>query len=291
MKREILNDLSFSVSNGEVLSIIGENGAGKTTLLNSIIGIQRLDEGEVIVNNQLVPNPVEVLIPGMKNVGYVSQNLNYDRFLTVRGNLLEELKGLTTEAKNKRLEEVCSFCHINHLLDKKVEHLSGGERQRITLAKSLINEVDVFLLDEPYSHLDEANKALMKSIVYSMIEQNQTIVLVSHDFDEVLKVSDRIVVLKNGKIEQLANPEEVYSNPKNDYVASLFGHNIYIQGIGWRNLETLKFDLDKEGSIQVLKLFPLSDTMNKAVVSYDTKRYLCSLQKAFKVGDRLRMTD
>lgn len=291
MEREILRGLSFSVSRGEVLSIIGENGAGKTTLLNSIIGVQRLDNGKVVVNESVVPDPIEVLIPGMKNVGYVSQNLNYDRFLTVRGNLLEELKGLTTEAKNKRLEEVSSFCHINNLLDKKVEHLSGGERQRITLAKSLINEVDVFLLDEPYSHLDEANKALMKSIVYSMIEQNQTIVLVSHDFDEVLKVSDRILVLKNGQIEQFSTPEEVYSNPKNNYVASLFGHNIFIQGKGWRNLETLRFNADPQGPIKVLKIFPLSDVMNKAVVLYDTKRYICSVQKSFKVGDSLNLID
>lgn len=291
MEREILKDLSFSVSKGEVLSIIGENGSGKTTLLNSVIGVQRLKKGQILVNNELVPDPLEILIPGMKNVGYVSQNLNYDRFLTVRGNLLEELKGLTTEAKNSRLEEVSNFCHINHLLDKKVEHLSGGERQRITLAKSLINEVDVFLLDEPYSHLDEANKSLMKAIVYSMIDQNQTIILVSHDFDEVLKVSDRILVLKQGVIEQLDSPEKVYSKPKNNYVASLFGHNIFIEGQGWRNLETLKFEIDPDGPIEVKKLFPLSKTMNKAVVAYQNKRYICSLQTDIKIGDKLVLED
>ncbi len=289
MEREVLKDLSLSISKGHVLSIIGENGSGKTTLLNSIKGIQRLSEGEVLVNGRRIPDPIDILIPGEKNVGYVSQNLNYDRFLTVKGNLLEELKGLTNEAKNTRLMEVSAFCHIDHLLEKKVEHLSGGERQRITLAKALINEVDLFLLDEPYSHLDTVNKSLMKSIVYSLIEQKQTLILVSHDFDEVLKVSDHVVVLKDGRIEQLGSPEEIYSQPKTDYVASLFGHNIYIENRGWLSLESLTFKKDENGEFKVLRQFESDHSDCKAVLEYLGKRYITYLNKTLKVGDKLSL--
>jgi iron(III) transport system ATP-binding protein len=290
MGREVLRDLSLSLTKGQVLSIIGENGSGKTTLLNSIKGIQRLAKGEVLLNNKLVPDPLEILIPGEKNVGYVSQNLNYDRFLSVKGNLLEELKGLTNEAKNARLMEITSFCHIDHLLEKKVEHLSGGERQRITLAKALINEVDLFLLDEPCSHLDTVNKSLMKSIVYSLIEQKQTLILVSHDFDEVLKVSDRVLVLKDGEVEQLGSPEEIYSQPKTDYVASLFGHNIYIENRGWLRLESLNFESNKAGEFTVLRQFESDHSDCKAVIEYQGKRYITFLSKTFKMGERLSLT-
>jgi ABC-type proline/glycine betaine transport system ATPase subunit len=129
----------------------------------------------------------------------------------------------------------------------------------------------------------------MKSIVYSLIEQKQTLILVSHDFDEVLKVSDHVVVLKDGRIEQLGSPEEIYSQPKTDYVASLFGHNIYIENRGWLSLESLTFKKDENGEFKVLRQFESDHSDCKAVLEYLGKRYITYLNKTLKVGDKLSL--
>lgn len=269
----ILNNLSFETKRGEVLAIVGENGAGKSTLLNSIYGTQKLSQGKVFFNDYQVPDPEEELIPGVKEMGYVTQALNFDRFLKVYDNLAQELKMITHDDKHRLVMEIADTCYLTEILDKNIEKLSGGEKQRATLAKALIKGCEFYLFDEPYSHLDIINQQIMKSIINRLKSEGKTILIVTHDSKEALKVADKILVLRNGRIEQNDTVKEIYERPVNSYVENLF-HQLVIDDLGNTfRVDSIQLLVSKEGKFRIEKVLKINETSYLNIVVYNNQRF------------------
>jgi len=214
-----VKDISFTQKSLQKIAIAGETGSGKTTLLKMIAGLVQPDAGEIIFEQERVVGPYEKLLPGHPRIGYLSQYFELRNNYRVEEEL--ESKNLLTEEEANNLYSVC---RIDHLLKRKTDQLSGGEKQRIALARLLTTAPALLLLDEPFSNLDAAHKSIIKSVIHDIGEKLKiSCILVSHEAADILSWADTILVLKNGRVIQQAEPEKVYSQPVNDYCAGLFG--------------------------------------------------------------------
>jgi ABC-type sugar transport system ATPase subunit len=214
-----VKDIHFTQEPLQKLAIAGETGSGKSTLLKMIAGLIQPDDGKVIFEGKRVLGPLEKLIPGHKSIAYLSQHFELRNNYRVE----EEL-----ESKNLLSDEeaaaIYAVCRIQHLLKRKTDQLSGGERQRIVLARLLTTSPKLLVLDEPFSNLDAVHKSIIKSVVEDIgTKLNITCIMVSHDALDLLSWADRILVMKDGQIIQQGTPEQVYSQPVNEYCAGLFG--------------------------------------------------------------------
>lgn len=215
----VLKDISFSQNQLQKIAIAGETGSGKSTLLKIIAGIVQPDNGHVLFENEKVKGPQEQLIAGHPQIGYHSQYFELRNHYRV-----EELLQMANQLQPEEAEVIFEVCRITHLLKRFTSQLSGGERQRIALAKLLVTNPSLLLLDEPYSNLDAIHKSILKTVITDISETlNYTCILVSHDPSDLLSWADEIMVLKDGVMVQRANPGEIYREPVNDYVAALFG--------------------------------------------------------------------
>jgi len=212
---QILNGISFVQQRFQKLGLAGTTGSGKTTLLKIIAGLTQSQEGSVRLNGALVPGPEEKLIPGHPEIAYLSQHFELRNHYRV-----EEI--LTLRAKE--VERIAKLCRIDHLLKRWTNQISGGERQRVALAALLVSSPTLLLLDEPYSNLDAIHKKILKSVIEDVcLELGITCILVSHEASDLLSWADAIMVLDSGTVAQLGTPEEIYFQPQNSGVASLFG--------------------------------------------------------------------
>lgn len=215
----VLNDISFSQQSFQKIAIAGETGAGKTSLLKIIAGLVQPGGGAVLFENKKLLGPDEKLIPGHEAIAYISQALE------LRNNYrIEEELDYTNRLTAEEAATIFDICCITHLLKNRTDEVSGGERQRIIIARALIASPKLLLLDEPFSNLDTAHKQLMKSVIDEITTKlKTTCILVSHDPLDVLSWSESIIVIKNGMVVQQGNPQHVYLQPLNEYVAGLFG--------------------------------------------------------------------
>lgn len=215
----IVKDISFELVARKKIAIAGETGSGKSTLLKMMAGLVQADAGEILFDTERVKGPEEVLVPGHPSIAYLSQLFELPKFLRVEQVL--EYANLLTEKQAAKLFKLCS---IQHLLKRKTDELSGGERQRIALARQLITQPRVLLLDEPYSNLDMLHKNMLKGVIDTLIDQmNLTCVLVSHDPLDTLSWADQMLVLRKGKVVQQGTPQSIYQHPVDEYVAGLTG--------------------------------------------------------------------
>jgi ABC-type Fe3+/spermidine/putrescine transport system ATPase subunit len=220
----IVKGIGFQQQASQRIALAGETGSGKSTLLKMIAGLAQADFGEVIFENERVKGPDETLVPGHSGIAYVSQLFELPKFLRVE-QVLEYANTLSEKQANKLFK----LCRIHHLLKRKTDELSGGERQRIALARQLLTQPRLLLLDEPYSNLDVIHKDLLKSVIDDVTKQMQiTCILVSHDPLDVLSWADEILVLRKGKCIQQGTPQTVYEQPIDEYVAGLFGKYTYV---------------------------------------------------------------
>lgn len=204
---------------GKKIVIAGETGSGKSTLLKIIAGLEQPTDGTVWMNGEKIKGPAEQLVAGHPQIAYLSQHFELPKFLRVE-QVLEYANHLSPAAAAK----IFSICQINHLLKRKTDELSGGEKQRIAIARLLIQQPILLLLDEPYSHLDMHLKNILKNVVDEIGHRLKiSCLLVSHDPDDTLSWADEILVLKNGQIVQRGSASAIYRYPKNKYVAGLFG--------------------------------------------------------------------
>jgi ABC-type Fe3+/spermidine/putrescine transport system ATPase subunit len=218
--KPVLKNISFSLTAGHKIVIAGETGSGKSTLLKIIAGLEQPADGATWLNGEKVKGPVEQLVAGHPKIAYLSQHFELAKFLRVE-QVLEYANHLSSSAANK----IFSVCKINHLMKRKTDELSGGEKQRIAIARLLIQQPDLLLLDEPYSHLDMPLKNTLKGVVDDIGRKLKiSCILVSHDPDDTLPWADEIIILKNGRVVQQGSASAIYRNPKNEYVAGLFGN-------------------------------------------------------------------
>ena len=221
-----VDQVSFTVEDGEFFSLLGPSGAGKTTILQMISGIEHLTSGDIYIGGERA-NDVN---PKDRDVAMAFEDYNLYPHFTVYENMAFPLRAPTRKRKypeseeRERVEEVATILGIDQLLDRNPDHLSGGQKQRVSLGRALVRHPKVFLLDEPISHLDAKLKEAMRAEMQKIAsELGTTVIYVTHDYREALGMSTKMGVLYKGKIRQIATPEEIFENPLDDVVGSLVG--------------------------------------------------------------------
>lgn len=223
-KTAVLKAISFTVESGEHVSIIGESGSGKSTLLKLLYGELDTTEGRIFWKGTEILGPKYNLVIGYDFMKYVSQEFDLMPFTTVAENIGKHLSNFYPEEKQTRIKELLEVVELTAFADIKVKLLSGGQKQRVALARALAKEPEILLLDEPFSHIDNFKKQSLRRNLFNYLKANNIACLVaSHDKEDVLPYSDRMIVLNNHKIEANNTPEYLYNNPKTPLIASFFG--------------------------------------------------------------------
>ena len=219
---------SLEIDKGQKIGIAGETGSGKSTLLRIIGGLEKPDGGDVFFENESVYPKLDRLIPGHPQMAYLSQAFELPKFISV--NEFLDTAGLEQD----QIDKVAAICRIGALLEKNTRELSGGERQRVALAKTILKQPDVLLLDEPFSNLDPHHERILKEVINDISnETGSTVLMVSHDPTDLLPWADQILVLRNGEIVQRGMSKDVYYKPKNEYIAGLFGNFQKLDSSKW----------------------------------------------------------
>ena len=221
-----VKDFSFEIPDGELIGLLGPSGCGKSTTLNLICGLQKPSSGKIFFGEDDVTD----LPPENRGVGLVFQNYALYPHLTVQQNILfplQNLKGAERPSKEemlKKAQEAAKLVQIDALMDRKPSELSGGQQQRVAIARALVKMPRVLLLDEPLSNLDARLRLQTREEIRRIQrETGITTVFVTHDQEEAMSISDRIVVMKAGLLQQIGRPQDVYDNPVNLFVAKFLG--------------------------------------------------------------------
>ncbi len=219
---EVLQGLNLDIGEGEFLVLLGSSGCGKSTLLNCIAGLLDVSAGEIHIRGRNVTWDE----PKDRGIGMVFQSYALYPQMTVRGNLsfgLKQSKMASAEI-DKRVARAADVLQIEPLLDRKPAQLSGGQRQRVAIGRALVRDVDVFLFDEPLSNLDAKLRASLRVEIKRLHQRlKNTMIYVTHDQVEAMTLADRIAIMKDGVIQQLGSPNEIYRSPINRYVAAFIG--------------------------------------------------------------------
>lgn len=221
-KTEVLHGINLDVADGEFVVFVGPSGCGKSTTLRMIAGLEDITAGIVQINGAVVNN----LEPKQRNIAMVFQNYAIYPHMTVRKNIGFGLRTskLPKAEKTKRLEEVATMLGMTEYLDRKPNELSGGQRQRVAIGRALVRNPAVFLFDEPLSNLDAQLRQQMRLEIKKLHQRvGNTIIFVTHDQVEAMTLADRIVIMKDGHIQQIATPDDAYHKPANEFVARFIG--------------------------------------------------------------------
>jgi len=228
-KTHVLRDISLEVAAGEFLTILGESGSGKTTLLRVVAGFEQATSGELWMGG----TRLDELPPYKRPVNTVFQHYALFPHLTIGDNVAYGLRiaGVSKEETTTRVNEALAMVKMTVHAEKKPSKISGGQQQRVALARALVNRPKLLLLDEPLSALD-ANLRRQMQIELKALQREVGIafVFVTHDQEEAMVMSDRIALLKGGRLEQIATPREIYSRPATSYVAQFIGHTNLLRG-------------------------------------------------------------
>ena len=218
----VIEKLSIDIAPREFLVLLGPSGCGKSTLLNAIAGLQDIRDGEMWISGKNVTWEE----PKDRGIGMVFQSYALYPRMTVRRNLSFGLRvaGLPKPEIEARIARTASLLHLDRLLDRRPSELSGGQRQRVAIGRALVREVDVFLFDEPLSNLDAKLRNELRVEIKKLHQSlGNTMIYVTHDQVEALTLADRIAIMRDGVIQQLASPSEIYHRPANLFVAGFIG--------------------------------------------------------------------
>ena len=225
----IIDNLSLDIKQGEFFTLLGPSGCGKTTLLRMIAGFNSIENGNFYFNEKRIND----LDPAKRNIGMVFQNYAIFPHLTVEQNVEFGLKNRKVSKEEMKVEtdKFLKLMQIDEYRDRMPERLSGGQQQRVALARALVIKPDVLLMDEPLSNLDAKLRVEMRTAIKEI--QNSigiTTVFVTHDQEEAMAVSDRIAVMKDGEIQHLGQPKDIYQRPANLFVATFIGKTNVLNG-------------------------------------------------------------
>lgn len=226
--RTVLKSISFQIEKGKFVSIIGPSGCGKTTLLKMINRLIKPTSGKIYINGENIYDKDPITL--RRNMGYVIQQNGLFPHMTIKDNIeiIPKLEKKKSEEIYKRTIELMNMVDLNpdEYLNRYPSELSGGEQQRIGVARAFANDTDIVLMDEPFSALDPITRAdLQNELLNLQSKLNKTIVFVTHDMDEALKLSNKICLMKDGEIIQFDEPEKILKEPENEYVESFVGKN------------------------------------------------------------------
>lgn len=222
--KPVLSDIDLQLNAGEWLGILGESGSGKSTLLRILGRFQDADSGKVFFEEKELKPVSGELIPGHKSIKLIHQEFELFPNQTVEENIAYSLRFHGVGFRKEKVAELLSVTGLEYVKSQKAKLLSGGEKQRTAIAKALAEQPDVLLLDEPFAHLDNHNRRVLGNAIETMRRQQQmACIFVTHEATDALAWSDRIAVLRDGKLIQIGTPREVYNQPVNSYVAELTG--------------------------------------------------------------------
>ena len=216
----IIRKLEFSVKKGEIISFLGESGSGKTTFLKCIAGLEKIHSGSILLNNVVLNDKGIFVKPQDRKIGFVFQDYPLFPHLNLEENIVFNLD----KKYHKNLDYILTLTGLKYFVSRYPHELSGGEQQRTCVARALIREPELLLLDEPFSNLDSAIKQSMREEIYKIIkETNTTTILVTHDINDSLNIADKILIFKAGIVQQYDKPEKMYCEPANCYCAMILG--------------------------------------------------------------------
>ena len=226
-----VSQLTVSIAKGEFFSLLGPSGCGKTTTLRLIAGLDRPDEGSIIINGEPVAAHDTWVLPEKRGIGIVFQDYALFPHMSVAQNVAFGLKGYPREKAKDRVAQLLELTGLAGLGGRYTHELSGGQRQRVALARSLAPSPQVVLLDEPFSNLDaDLREELRGETKRILKEQGATTILVTHDQEEAFSLSDKVGVLNKGTLEQEGTPAEIYHHPRSKFVADFVGKADFIDG-------------------------------------------------------------
>lgn len=220
--KNVIENFNLSIDKGEFIVIVGSSGSGKSTLLEMICGFEEITEGSISIDNKII-NEIE---PKDRDISMVFQNYALLPHLTAYENIAfgMKIRKVNKEEIDKKVMWAAKILHLEEYLNVKPKKLSGGQRQRIALARAIVREPKLFLMDEPLSNLDAKLRNETSNEIVSLHKKiNATTIYVTHDQAEALTMADRIVVLNDGKVEQVGTPKELYTNPSSIFVATFLG--------------------------------------------------------------------
>jgi len=256
--REVLKNISLNIAAGEFLTLLGESGSGKTTLLRLIAGFEPPTAGEIWMTGERL----DTLPPYKRCVNTVFQNYALFPHLNVHDNVAYGLRvqGASKNEIPKRVSEALNMVKMAEFAGSRPSRLSGGQQQRVALARALVNRPQLLLLDEPLSALDANLRKQMQSELKSLQREiGITFLFVTHDQEEAMALSDRIALLRDGALEQVASPREIYAHPATAYTAQFIGQTNLLRGETRRSIATcgvLRWPLEQEDGPVVFSLRP-----------------------------------
>lgn len=227
--QKLFQNFNLKIEEGKIVALAGESGCGKSTLLNLIYGLLQWDGGEIILDQENLYGPKKNIVPGEKDIKMVAQTYDLMPYATAAENVGKFLSNINLAEKGKKIThllEVVGMEDFAHVLPK---NLSGGQQQRVAIARALSQMPKLLLLDEPFSSLDYSRKIELRERLFKYVKENGLSLLIStHDIQEIMPWTDRLIILKDGRLIQSDSMKETYENPYTEYVAKLFGEvNIF----------------------------------------------------------------
>ena len=254
-KDEILKGINLEIKTGEFVSLLGASGCGKSTLLKSIAGLLEVKSGEIFIDDR----PITGLAPEQRGTVIVFQDLRLFPHMTVEQNIsfAMELKKVPKDVQKKKVKELLEAVQLPGFEKRKIREMSGGQKQRVALARALAADPKLLLLDEPFSSLDENLRYEMARLVKKLhVQMGLTVIMVTHDKAEAMKISDRIALMQAGQVLQYDKPQEMFYHPKLKAVADYMGQTNYVKGIvenGKFISKMVSFETEKEeGSYELM---------------------------------------
>lgn len=287
-KERGVKNISFQLEKGELVSFLGPSGCGKTTLLNIIGGFVKNDSGSIYLEDK----DITEYPPEKREIVTVFQNYALFPHMNVVENVKYGLKyrGYNKEEQIKLAKEYLKIVGLEGYEKNSVGELSGGQQQRVALARALVLQPKILLLDEPFSNLDAKLKIAMREEIKELQKRlGISMIFVTHDQEEALSISDRIVVMSNGEIVQIGKPEEIYYSPKNRYVAEFIGKINFLE-IGNKRPEEIKMRRDNSGDAIILNREFMGATTLFVVERLEKKIYVTIPGEEalkYRVGDRV----
>ena len=258
------DDVNFGIEKGKLVGLLGPSGSGKTTILRMLAGLEKQDEGDVIIDGK----NVNALTPDQRKIGFVFQSYALFPYMTVYDNIAY---GLKVQKRDKgfiknRVHELLELVGLPGVEKRYPNQLSGGQRQRIALARALAPQPEVLLLDEPFAAIDAKVRKELRTWLRETIDKvGITSIFVTHDQDEAIEIADEIIITNKGRIEQVGNPVDIYENPRTPFVAQFIGQSAVIKDFG--KLKGFEKENDSQYGVIRPEFVEISDNENEIIAN------------------------